>query len=88
MSFDAKVLRAMVQLAGAGSAPEDDDVAAIVLASAGAVRASLRRMRAAGLVEDRNGTRLTMSGLAVAVALLPASAPRRKGNPVLASRAA
>jgi len=79
MSIDANVLRAMLRLARRREAAADNAVALRVGGTASQVRASMRRLRAGGLVEIR-GTceaRLTMSGLAVAIALLPTAPPAR-----------
>ncbi len=89
MSFDGKVLRAMLRLARRRQAAEDGDVAVRVGATPSQVRASMRRLRAAGWVEMYDGrtARLTLEGFAVAVALLPpAPAARRRAD--RASRAA
>jgi Mn-dependent DtxR family transcriptional regulator len=90
MSFDGKVLRAMLRLARRREPAEDASVALRVGASEGQVRASMRRLGAAGLVERTPGrvARLTMSGFAVAVALLPLPAPARVRRTSRASRAA
>jgi Mn-dependent DtxR family transcriptional regulator len=90
MSFDGRVLRAMLRLARRREPAEDADVAVRVGASEGEVRASMRRLRTAGLVELMHGrpARLTMSGLAVAIALLPARAPSKARRAPRASRAA
>ena len=73
MSIDAMVLRAMLRLARRREAAEEDAIAVRVGGSQGKVRASLRRLEADGLVERRvrQAPRLTMAGLAIAVALLP-----------------
>jgi Mn-dependent DtxR family transcriptional regulator len=90
MSFDGKVLRAMLRLARRREPAEDADVALRVGASEGQVRASMRRLRGAGLVERTYGrpAQLTMSGLAVAVALLPERAHARPRRTLRASHAA
>ncbi|MCL2448328.1 MAG: hypothetical protein FWD17_05225 [Polyangiaceae bacterium] len=77
-SFDAKVLRAMLRVARRRQPVSDDEVGLRVGRSAREVRASLRRLRAQGLVEIRFDAppRLTLAGLAIAVALLPPRAPR------------
>ncbi len=73
MSIDAMVLRAMLRLARRREAALEGSIAVRVRGARHEVRASLRRLEAEGLVERRpsQGPRLTMSGLAVAVALLP-----------------
>ena len=90
MSFDGKVLRAMLRLARRHEAAEGDALAVRVGGAPRDVRASLRRLRSAGLV-DIVGTgeeaRLTMAGLAAAVAMLPRPAPGRRA-PARASHAA
>jgi hypothetical protein len=91
MSFDARVLRAMLRLARRRLPAHDDQVALRVGGTTGEVRASLRRLRAGGLVETRfdEPPRLTMAGLAVAVALLPARTTQRaRPSPRTSSRAA
>jgi Mn-dependent DtxR family transcriptional regulator len=73
MNSDAMVLRAMLRLARRREAAEDRKIAIRVGKSAASVRASLRRLDAQGLVESRapDGARLTMEGLALALAMLP-----------------
>jgi len=92
MTFDANVLRAMLRLARQRKAAEVDAVCLRVRGGERDVRQAMRRLRASGLVETRFGDppRLTLEGLAVAVALLPS---RRSGSEtdapaVRASRAA
>src|ERR1700722_16757689 len=78
MSIDTTVLRAMLRLSRRREAADED---ALTVRS-GHPRASgpnaLRRLEAQGLVERRPRLppRLTMTGLAVAVALLPTPAAR------------
>jgi Mn-dependent DtxR family transcriptional regulator len=89
MSFDEMVLRAMLRLARRREAAHEGDVALRVGETERAVRVSMRRLEASGLVE-RTGShtaRLTLPGLAFAVALLPRAA---SGSPpaARASRAA
>jgi hypothetical protein len=89
--FDASVLRAMLRLARRRLPAHDDQVALRVGSTARQVRASLRRLRATDLVEIRldEPPRLTLSGLAVAVALLPRStASRARPSLRTSSRAA
>jgi Mn-dependent DtxR family transcriptional regulator len=78
MSFDAMVLRAMLRLARRREAADEEALALRVGSTRGAVRAAVRRLGAGGLVQRRAGgsPSLTMAGLAVAIALLPAKAPR------------
>ena len=70
-------------------AADDEAVALRVGARASAARASMRRLARAGLVELRKGhpARLTMAGLAIAVAVARAEPPRAN-LPVGSSRAA
>jgi Mn-dependent DtxR family transcriptional regulator len=76
MNSDAMVLRAILRLARRRQAAEDGEIAVRVGQSTSAVRASLRRLDALGLVEPRfhGGARLTMAGLALALAMLPGAA--------------
>ncbi len=78
MSFDAMVLRAMLRLARRREAADEEALAVRVGGTRGDVRAAVRRLGASGLVQREAGgpPSLTMAGLAVAVALLPAKAPR------------
>jgi Mn-dependent DtxR family transcriptional regulator len=73
MNSDAMVLRAMLRLARRRVAADEDEIALRVGKSSASVRASLRRLDALGLVEPRfrGGARLTMGGLALALAMLP-----------------
>jgi hypothetical protein len=73
MNFDANVLRAMLRMARRRAEAEVDAVCLRVGGEARDVRRSLRRLQAAGLVEIRadRAPRLTMTGFAVAVAMLP-----------------
>jgi Mn-dependent DtxR family transcriptional regulator len=83
MNTDAMVLRALLRLARR-RLPADE--AAIVLrvgVAAPRVRDALRRLDARGLVERGRTPRLTMAGLALAVALLP----RRSATPARDVRA-
>jgi Mn-dependent DtxR family transcriptional regulator len=79
MSIEAAVLRAMLRVARRCEQADDEALAVRVGGEAGSVRAALRRLDAAGLVERRSGRapRLTMAGLAVAVGLLPQSKSRQ-----------
>jgi Mn-dependent DtxR family transcriptional regulator len=87
---DALVLRAILRLARRREVADESAVALRVASSPREVRISLRRLAANGLVERRHtgSVRLSMSGLALAVALLPqrTAAPRRRAQ--RASRAA
>jgi DNA-binding transcriptional ArsR family regulator len=75
---DASVLRAMLRLARHRRQASEDCLADRVGKSERAVRSSLRRLRGLGLVEIRFEAppRLTLAGLAVAVALVA----RREGH--------
>jgi len=90
MTFDERVLGAMLRLARRREAADDEQVALRVGGMASDVRAAMRRLRACGLVETRLGrsARLTLQGLAVAVALLPARGARRARPAASSSRAA
>jgi len=89
MSFDTRVLGAMLRLGRYRRAADDEAVALRVGGRASSARASMRRLEQAGLVDLRRGrpARLTMAGLAVAVAVARSGAPRAN-VPVDASRAA
>jgi len=90
MSFDTRVLGAMLRLGRYRRAADDEAVALRVGGRASSARASMRRLEQAGLVDLRRGrspARLTMAGLAVAVAVARSGAPRAN-RPVDASRAA
>jgi Mn-dependent DtxR family transcriptional regulator len=78
MSSEAMVLRAMLRLARRREAAGHEALAVRVGASSREVRAALRRLDVAGLVERRHAgpPRLTLAGLAVAVGLLRAPADR------------
>jgi Mn-dependent DtxR family transcriptional regulator len=80
MNGDAMILRAMLRLARRREVADETAIAMRVASSPREVRVALRRLAAMGLVErNHTGTsRLSMAGLAVAVAMLPqASAPAR-----------
>jgi hypothetical protein len=85
MSTEATVLRAMLRLARRREAAEEEALAVRVGSDGGRLRAVLRRLEAAGLVERRPDLppRLTMAGLAVAIGSLPAPAvrPARAAGP-------
>ncbi len=74
--FDVTVLRAMLRLARRRQTADDGEIAVRVSRPPHAVRAAVRRLGELGLVERRarSAPRLTMGGLALAVALLPSSA--------------
>jgi Mn-dependent DtxR family transcriptional regulator len=90
MSIDVMVLGAMLRLARRRKAADMGAVALRVGASQAAVRASLRRLDGSGLVERRlsEPPRLTMEGLAVAVALLPQRGTRTGRMALVRARAA
>jgi DNA-binding GntR family transcriptional regulator len=73
MSIEAAVLRAMLRVARRCEAADEEALAVRVGGEKASVRAALRRLDTAGLVERRTGRapRLTMAGLAAAVGLLP-----------------
>jgi Mn-dependent DtxR family transcriptional regulator len=75
-AFDAMVLRAMLRLARRRQDAEDSEIAVRVSQPPHAVRASVRRLGELGLIERRASAtpRLTMTGFALAVALLPSAA--------------
>jgi Mn-dependent DtxR family transcriptional regulator len=92
MTFDAMVLRVMLRLARRREAADVDAVAVRSGGSAAAVRASMQRLDAGGLVERRGGQapRLTFDGFALAIAMLPskASVSQAVSVPTRPSRAA
>lgn len=89
MNHDAMILRAMLRLA---RRRQEGDEAAIALRAGGSgaqVRAAMRRLEARGLlVRSADRARLTMQGLAVAVAMLPAAGSARAAASSRASKAA
>jgi Mn-dependent DtxR family transcriptional regulator len=89
MSFDTRVLGAMLRLARYRRAADGEAVALRVGGRASSARASMRRLARAGLVDLRREqpARLTMAGLALAVAVVRSGASRAD-LPVDASRAA
>jgi Mn-dependent DtxR family transcriptional regulator len=89
MSIDTTVLRAMLRLSRRREAADEDALTVRSGESSVSVRAALRRLEAQGLVEQRPPLppRLTLLGLAIAVALLPGTA-RPKSRARRASRAA
>jgi DNA-binding IscR family transcriptional regulator len=84
MTFDAIVLRVMLRLARRREAADMDAVATRSGGSPAAVRASMQRLAAGGLLERRGGQapRLTLSGFALAVAMLPSKASALEAVPV------
>jgi Mn-dependent DtxR family transcriptional regulator len=90
MNLDARVLRATYGLARRQKTVNESEIAQRLAASPAAVRASLRRLQTAGLTETRpEGTRrLTLAGLAIALALQSAHAPRMRPWVFRAARAA
>lgn len=74
MSYDLSVLRAMVRLSRAGRAVTVHELLVRVGGEEADAHASLRRLEASGLA---TGTRLTLSGLAVAVSSMPPIRERR-----------
>jgi Mn-dependent DtxR family transcriptional regulator len=83
MSIEAMILRAMLRLARRRQAADGEALTARVSGSEAQVRAALRRLDAAGLVERRGDhpPRLTMAGLAVALGLLAAPRAARPARP-------
>jgi hypothetical protein len=73
---DARVLGALLRLARRRQPPLDDELLARVPGTLGEIRASLRRLRRVELVQTskRGCPQLTLAGLAVAIAMLPARA--------------
>jgi Mn-dependent DtxR family transcriptional regulator len=73
MNLDAMVLRAMLRLARRRQDADEAELALRVGEGPHAIRAALRRLDGLGLVErrPRGAPRLTMGGLALALALLP-----------------
>jgi hypothetical protein len=80
MSIDIEVLRAMLRLARRRTEATEADLVPRVRAEASEIRASIRRLRALGVVDVRGEVaRLTLEGLALSVALaLPAGRPARR----------
>jgi Mn-dependent DtxR family transcriptional regulator len=75
MSIDIEVLRAMLRLARRRIAVTEADLALRVHAEPPAIRASIRRLGALGMVDRQSAdTRLTLEGLALAVALARSAA--------------
>jgi len=91
MNSDTEVLGALLRLARRRIDANEAEVALRVRAQPREVRASLRRLSASGLVDlqsRRGGARLTLEGLALAVAILPRAAVRGASVAIRASRAA
>jgi Mn-dependent DtxR family transcriptional regulator len=90
MSIDTEVLKAMLRLARRRQEASEDQVALRVRAQAREVRASLRRLRASGLVDVQNraAPRLTIEGLALAVAVVSRPSPRAGAVAIRSRRAA
>lgn len=85
MSIEAAVLGAMLRVARRCEEADEEALAVRVGGEKASVRAALRSLDAAGLVERRTGRapRLTMAGLAMAVGLLP---PRNRQTKVRPAR--
>jgi len=90
MSIEAMVLRAMLRVARRREAADEEALVVRVGGPPAQVRAALRTLDTAGLVERRAGRapRLTMAGFAVAVGSLPAWPAARRMPPRRRSRAA
>ena len=90
MSVETEVLRAMLRVARRCEGADEEALAARVGGTKGAVRAAIRRLDAQGLVERRGERppRLTMAGLAMAVALLPPQVKKKTHPSRRPSRAA
>jgi Mn-dependent DtxR family transcriptional regulator len=73
MSFETAVLQAMLRLARRREAADEGALSARVNGSRADLRRALRRLEQGDLIERRAGgqVRLTLSGFAIAVALLP-----------------
>ncbi len=90
MKVDIEVLRAMLRVARRCEGADEEAVAVRIGGSRATVRAALRRLDAQGLVERRrqHPPRLTMAGLALAVALLPPQVKKKAQSSRHPSRAA
>lgn len=88
MNTDAMVLRALLRLARRRLPADDEAIVVRVGAAPGDVRAAIRRLDTLGLVERGPTTRLTMAGLAVAIAMLPTQRAAPVPTAVRAPRAA
>ncbi len=85
MSIDIEVLRAMLRLARRRTEATEADLVPRVRAEASEIRASIRRLRALGVVDVRGEVaRLTLEGLALSVAL--AQPARRPARPMVVRR--
>ena len=72
MGYDISVLRAILRLARRRLGADLEQISLRVTGGDGDVRAAVRRLERAGLVERGDASvRLTMVGLAIAVASLP-----------------
>jgi hypothetical protein len=89
MSIDIEVLRAMLRLARRRTEATEAELVPRVRAEASEIRASIRRLRALGVVDVRGETaRLTLEGLALSIVLAQPSARPSKRMVVGRSRAA
>jgi RIO-like serine/threonine protein kinase len=90
MSTDTLVLRAMLRLSRRREAADEEALTLRSGMTAAEVRNALRRLEAQGLVERRRNAppRLTMGGLALAVALLPPQRAQPAARPRRTTRAA
>ena len=92
MHYELSVLRALLRLARRRAAADIDQLLVRVGGAPADLRVAMRRLEQAGLVErlpgagESNG-RLTLSGLAVAVASIKASANRRSASNEAKARA-
>ncbi len=92
MHYELSVLRALLRLARRRCAADIDQLLVRVGGAPAELRDAMRRLEQAGLVErlpgagDGNG-RLTLSGLAVAVASIKDSANRRSATSEVKARA-
>jgi Mn-dependent DtxR family transcriptional regulator len=87
---NTRVLGAMLRLARRREAATEDELALRVRGAKSQIRASIRELASAGLVELRPGrpARLTMEGFARAVALLPGNRSHSGPRILRAPRAA
>jgi Mn-dependent DtxR family transcriptional regulator len=89
INTDTMVLGAMLRLARRRREASESELGLRVGADPNDIRVSIRRLRAAGLVVSEAGhSRLTLEGLAVAVALAPGMRQGVRVPAVRASRAA
>jgi hypothetical protein len=77
MNTDAMVLRALLRLARRREAASEEALVLRVGVEGSTIRASLRRLDRLGMVESGEIPRLTMSGLALSLALIAPKAPAR-----------